>query len=94
VISATPVFSQACLVAGTTIGGGFLALPLATAPLGAVPATVGLVLTWLVLLSSGGLCYALEEGLQYGSPLKILFQSSGFGNVAMGKKTRLAILEP
>jgi amino acid permease len=47
---ATTVFSQACLVAGTTIGGGFLALPTATAPLGALPATIGLSGTWIYLL--------------------------------------------
>ena len=48
----TTIFSQACLIAGTTIGGGFLALPTATAPLGAVPATCGLTLTWLYLLGA------------------------------------------
>lgn len=47
----TSVASQAALIAGTTIGGGFLALPTATAPCGAIPAAVGLILVWIFLLS-------------------------------------------
>jgi tyrosine-specific transport protein len=46
------VASQAALVAGTTIGGGFLALPAATAPCGAAPAALGLFGVWLFLLGS------------------------------------------
>lgn len=45
------VASQAALIAGTTIGGGFLALPTATAPCGAAPAALGLVAVWLFLLA-------------------------------------------
>jgi tyrosine-specific transport protein len=46
----TTVASQAALIAGTTIGGGFLALPAATAPGGALPSAVGLVAVWTYLL--------------------------------------------
>eukprot|EP00956_Cyclotella_meneghiniana_P015139 scaffold22975_cov66-Cyclotella_meneghiniana.AAC.1 len=46
----TTVVSQAALIAGTTIGGGFLALPAATAPCGAVPASIGLLCVWFFLL--------------------------------------------
>ena len=46
----TTVLSQAALIAGTTIGGGFLALPTATAPCGAAPAALGLICVWLFLL--------------------------------------------
>ena len=46
----TTVASQAALIAGTTIGGGFLALPSATAPCGAAPAAVGLLGVWCYLL--------------------------------------------
>lgn len=46
------VLSSSLLIAGTTIGGGFLALPRATAPAGFLPSTLGLVLSWLYLLSS------------------------------------------
>lgn len=46
----TTVVSQAALIAGTTIGGGFLALPAATAPCGAVPASIGLLCVWIFLL--------------------------------------------
>jgi amino acid permease len=48
--SSTTVFSQAALIAGTTIGGGFLALPSVTAPCGAKPAVIGLAATWIYLL--------------------------------------------
>jgi amino acid permease len=46
----TTIASQAALIAGTTIGGGFLALPAATSTCGAAPAAVGLVGVWLFLL--------------------------------------------
>lgn len=48
--SSITVASQAALIAGTTIGGGFLALPAATAPCGMAPAVVGLVFVWFFLL--------------------------------------------
>lgn len=46
------ILSQAALIAGTTIGGGFLALPAATSPCGALPAALGLVAVWLFLLGT------------------------------------------
>lgn len=46
----TTVSSQAALIAGTTIGGGFLALPAATAPGGFLPSALGLVAVWTYLL--------------------------------------------
>jgi len=49
--STSTVLSQAALIAGTTIGGGFLALPTATAPCGALPSTIGLIGVWFFLLS-------------------------------------------
>jgi len=48
--STSTVLSQAALIAGTTIGGGFLALPTATAPCGALPSTIGLIGVWFFLL--------------------------------------------
>lgn len=48
--STSTVASQAALIAGTTIGGGFLALPAATAPCGAAPAALCLIGVWLYLL--------------------------------------------
>ena len=41
------------IIAGTSIGGGFLALPFATAPAGFAPSAVGLFASWLFLLSCG-----------------------------------------
>ena len=46
------------LIVGTSIGGGMLALPLATANMGFIPASVGLLMTWL-LMTLGAL-YLLE----------------------------------
>ena len=48
--STSTILSQAALIAGTTIGGGFLALPTATAPCGALPSTIGLIGVWFFLL--------------------------------------------
>ena len=42
----------ASIIAGTAIGGGFLALPSVTSPLGYGPAALGLVLAWTFLLLS------------------------------------------
>lgn len=40
------------IIAGTAIGGGFLALPSVTSPLGYGPASLGLILAWTFLLLS------------------------------------------
>eukprot|EP01038_Epipyxis_sp_PR26KG_P008744 gene8744-11816_t len=48
----TSVLNSAALVAGTTIGGGFLAIPHVTAPLGFIPSTIALTYSWLFLLLS------------------------------------------
>jgi len=50
--SASSVLSSAAFIAGTTIGGGFLSLPLTTFPLGFVPSVIGLLFSWLYLLGS------------------------------------------
>lgn len=42
--------NAAFLVAGTTIGGGFLALPSVAAPTGFIPATTGMILVWTFFL--------------------------------------------
>ena len=65
--SETSVASQAALIAGTTVGGGFLALPAATAPCGAGPAALGLLGTWLFLLgcalSLSNAIFAMRRGM-------------------------------
>ena len=45
------IFNAAFLVAGTTIGGGFLALPTVVAPIGFYPAACTLVGVWLYFLA-------------------------------------------
>ena len=41
------------IIAGTSIGGGFLALPYATSPAGFVPSVAGLTVSWVFLLGCG-----------------------------------------
>ena len=43
--------SAAALVAGTTVGGGFLGLPAVVKPAGFVPTVVTLTASWLFLLA-------------------------------------------
>lgn len=47
------VFGGALLIAGTTIGVGMLALPVATAPAGFVPAVTIYLICWLFMLCTG-----------------------------------------
>ena len=47
------VLDSIAIIAGTSIGGGFLALPFATAPAGFVPSAVGLLASWFFLVSCG-----------------------------------------
>lgn len=43
------MFGAICLITGSTVGAGILALPAVTAPSGALPSGVGLVGTWVLL---------------------------------------------
>ncbi|OLQ13448.1 hypothetical protein AK812_SmicGene2545 [Symbiodinium microadriaticum] len=47
----------AAIIAGTALGGGFLALPSVTAPMGVMPAIFGLIVVW-AFLAAVGLVYA------------------------------------
>jgi tyrosine-specific transport protein len=47
------VFGGTLLIAGTTIGVGMLALPIATAPGGFIPASTIYLLCWIFMLSTG-----------------------------------------
>lgn len=53
------VHDAAALCAGTSIGGGFLALPSVSAPMGFLPAAVAMVSMWLLLLVAA---FAYAEG--------------------------------
>ncbi len=55
------VLSVVCLVAGTCIGGGMLALPVATGISGFVPAMVVMLVAWLAMTLSG--LFLLEVSL-------------------------------
>ena len=47
------VLGAASIIAGTSIGGGFLALPFATAPAGFAPSALALCASWVFLVSCG-----------------------------------------
>jgi len=51
------VFDGVAIIAGTAIGGGFLALPTLTTPMGFMPATTGLFVSWAFLVMTA-LAYA------------------------------------
>lgn len=53
----TTVTDAAAILAGTAIGGGFLALPAVTTPLGFLPSVAALTGVWL-FLALAGICYA------------------------------------
>ena len=53
----TTTTDAAAILAGTAIGGGFLALPAVTSPLGFLPSVAALTGIWL-FLALAGVCYA------------------------------------
>ena len=72
------LFDAVALVCGTAVGahpspnpnpnqvgGGFLAIPEVTAPLGVLPSAVGLSVTWLFLMMAG-LAYVEAAGAASG----------------------------
>lgn len=64
------------IIAGTAIGGGFLALPAVTAPLGYLPSAFGLLSVWaflsLTAVTFVEACgYAVEEAEAEGSPVAV-----------------------
>lgn len=50
---ATSTGDGIAIIAGTAIGGGFLALPTVTAPIGFLPSTAGLFAVWVLLVLTG-----------------------------------------
>mmetsp|Transcript_84379 Transcript_84379/g.239203 ORF Transcript_84379/g.239203 Transcript_84379/m.239203 type:complete len:533 (-) Transcript_84379:83-1681(-) len=49
----TTMGDAVAIIAGTSIGGGFLALPSITAPMGFQPTVVGLCLSWVFMMLTG-----------------------------------------
>ncbi|CAK0885982.1 unnamed protein product, partial [Prorocentrum cordatum] len=66
--------SAAALVAGTAIGGGFLALPYTTAPAGAAPSAALLACSWAFLLAQALVVADLvvDASEEQGSPTGVL----------------------
>ena len=59
------LFDAVALVGGSAVGGGFLAIPDVTSPLGFLPSTVGLTATWFFLVMAG-LAYVEAAGAASG----------------------------
>lgn len=73
----------ACLVAGTTIGAGMLALPLTISALGIVAGTTAMAVIWLVMYLAG--LYGLELNLRAGKGLTL----GGLGQFFAGSTARV-----
>ncbi|WP_032112629.1 amino acid permease [Candidatus Paracaedibacter symbiosus] len=73
----------ACLVAGTTIGAGMLALPLTISALGLVGGTAAMVIIWLTMYLAG--LYGLELNLRAGKGLTL----GGLGQFFSGPIARI-----
>lgn len=61
------VFSALCLVAGTCIGGGMLALPVATGISGFFPSTLMMILCWLAMTASALLLLEVNLWMKEGA---------------------------
>lgn len=61
------LFSAICLVAGTCIGGGMLALPVATGISGFMPSTLMMTLCWLAMTASALLLLEVNLWLKEGA---------------------------
>jgi tyrosine-specific transport protein len=79
--AAGSTLGAACLIAGTTIGGGMLALPSATAVAGFLPSSAALIVAWVYMTMSGLLLaeLSLNRMAETGKPglgVLNLFESS------------------
>lgn len=72
----------ACLVAGTTIGAGMLALPLTISALGLMGGTIAMVVVWFVMYLAG--LYGLELNLRAGKGMTL----GGLGQFFSGPVSR------
>jgi tyrosine-specific transport protein len=68
-VSLSRIIGALLLIVGTSVGGGMLALPLATASLGFWPACVYLLLTWLVMTAGALLIMEVNSWLPVNSHL-------------------------
>lgn len=77
----------ASIIAGTAIGGGFLALPSVTSPLGYGPAALGLILAWTFLLLSAT---AFIEAAGLVADLRDMENANGVGRLPNGPDIAVA----
>ena len=68
------ILSAALLVAGTCVGGGMLALPIATGISGFLPSMAVMILSWLAMTATGLLL--LEVSLWFGGGAHLITMSS------------------
>ncbi len=73
----------ACLVAGTTIGAGMLALPLTISALGLIGGTAAMVIIWFVMYLAG--LYGLELNLRAGKGMTL----GGLGQFFSGSVAKI-----
>lgn len=86
------MINAAFLVAGTTIGGGFLALPSVVAPVGFVPAAVGMVGVWCFFLAqSFAMVECINRVKQSGADKDEYPGITGAARLAFGRKGEIAI---
>jgi len=79
--------NAASIIAGTAIGGGFLALPSVTSPLGYGPAALGLILAWTFLLLSST---AFIEAAGLVADVRDMENGNGVGALSSGPDIALA----
>ena len=73
-----PITDAVAIVAGTAIGGGFLALPLVTQPMGFKPSLVALVAVW-AFLTSTAILYAEAAAIMIAQKTATLDVAAGDG---------------
>jgi tyrosine-specific transport protein len=76
-----PVVDGVSIIAGTAIGGGFLALPSVTAPMGVGPAVVLMLLVW-AFLAITGIAYAEAASMSLEGGSENLGDATGAVSVA------------
>ncbi len=76
-VTISSILNAALLISGTTIGGGFLALPTVTQPIGFIPSSITLFGVWLYFLFQS---FILVEAIQLTREENLLKAQKSIGN--------------
>lgn len=76
-VTMSSILNAALLISGTTIGGGFLALPTVTQPIGFIPSSITLFGVWLYFLFQS---FVLVEAIQLTREENLLKEQKAIGN--------------